>query len=643
MKNIFIIITGLFFFIGNAQEKKVYTFYIELDDYVNAPMFSKNGDKLVYSGKDAEEKLFFSKYELIAFSQSFPASRVARTLNMFTVSTYSSELINDIAKKFPRKYLRMEDLTGLEIVPLNNYPNDYGLTSPIGNLGVPLSLKNFDYINVPSAWDYGYGSQNITIGISDTYVDSTDDDFKYKTSFVPSYTNPYNPPYAISNGSWHGTASASIAAAQGNNGQGLVGVCSECKILVSGLADFNQLLELAIGGARVINMSWRYGYNHRITTHQWIMDELHYCYGVTLVAGAGNENGPTDTYFTYPASYEHVISVSSVNHKNNWNEQVESNATYGQVSWYVADQIRYRIAPNYIGDQSSLTEYQHTYNKDVDICAPGYSSAQYPWYVLNHNIQYGSGTSGAAPHVAGTVGLILSLNDCLGPTVIEDILQLTSKNIESIQGNELFAGKSGSGKLETGDAVKFVNELKKVNGNAIIDGNDFYRFEFNLMNINNKLTISNQKFREACIADFTAKNVIEVLPGTDFYPNDDGLVDLKINNNIDICTAAAEPKSITCPSFDFRESFKKINSQQNESLSSKLYPNPNNGTFEISLGREIKEKLNVEVYDIYGKAVYKGVKEGSLFTVDIPNLSTGMYVVKISSGLYNETIKFIKE
>ena len=641
MKNIFIIICCLFLLPTYSQEKKIYKFYIELIDFKQAPQFKTEKGIAVYNGKDESELVFFSKYTIIDFFQAFPDSGERKTLNVFLVFSNNGNLAKDLLAKFPEKYIRFDDLTDLKFEYLNTYPNDYGTTST-PNFGAPYDLKNYDYINVPKAWDYTYGYSNIKIGISDTGIDMSDPDFANKTSFISGFINP---PYSLSSESWHGTYVTAIAAAQGNNAQGTVGVCSNCNIVqaistygspgteANPTPDLNRLLLLAKSGVKVINMSWRYCYN---TYHQWIFDEIHNKYDVVLVAGAGNENGPTDTYFTYPASYNHVISVSSVNHKNKWNEQPENNAIYGPVSWYVADQIRYRVAPNYIGDQSALTEYLHTYNKDVDICAPGYNIFVYPWYVLNDPInRYGSGTSGAAPHVSGTVGLMYSVMDCLKSDEVEDILQLTSKNLENIPGNELFAGKSGSGKLEAGDAVQFVFEMKRVSGNAKIDGNDFYRFNFELKNFLNKLTISNQIFRDKCTADFTAKNVIEILPGSDFKPNATGFVDLKINSAIVNC--GIQPM-INPNDKEGYEEEKPVKISL-----TKLYPNPNNGTFEIVLGREVKEKLNVEVYDIFGKAIYKTVKEGSSFAVDIPNLATGMYIVKINSGQYNETIKFIKE
>lgn len=644
MKNIFIVICSLFFTLTNGQERKVYSYLVELNHYSNAPTFRKEGNKLMYEGKETDEKQFFSKYTILHFYQSFPASKRERTLNMFTITTSDRSLIDDMMTKFPGKYVRVEDISDVKYELLSSYPNDYGTTSPVSNLGVPHSLKHLDYINAPKAWDYTYGSSSVVIGMSDTNIDMSDIDFKFKTTFLSSYNDPpnYTPPYSMSNDSWHGTATTAFAAAQGNNGNGMVGVCSNCSVLATKCFDYNNLLELAQAGARVINMSWGSYMTTPTTTYQWLIDEIHEDYGTIMVGAAGNispySTPYTGTLYFFPASYDHVISVTSVNHKNNnWTDETVTLPDWGQVSRYVADQIGPSVVTNYNGNGPySFYNATHTYNERVDICAPGYEIFQYPWYVLNHNLFYGSGTSGAAPIVTGTIGLLLSINPCLNSDEVEDILQLTSKNLEKIAGNEPYIGKSGAGKLETGDAVEFAFHMARTNGNAVIDGNDFYRFNFDLKRINNKLTISNQIFRESCTANFTAKNSIEILPGSDFKPNENGLVDLTINPNI----------IVTCKTITKSNEKDRSNDTEKDAIKTsliRLYPNPNNGAFEISLARDIKESVNVEVYDIFGKAIYKTVKEGSSFAIDIPNLATGMYIVKINSGQYNETIKFIKE
>ncbi|QYJ67486.1 S8 family peptidase [Flavobacterium litorale] len=652
MKNIFIIICGLFFSLSHSQEKNIYTYYIHVNHYSEAPKFQKDGEYYKYVGDNDEERSFFSNYKIIQFSQSFPSSTWLKNLNVFTLSTYNKSLIDDVLKKFPRKYTKYTDITGMEYELLDTYTDDYGTSNNLPNSGV-ADLSNLDYIGVPKAWDYSLGSSDIILGISDTKVDITGNDLKFKTTHLG---------FNGSSSSSHGTNVAAFAAAQGDNAHGMVGVCSNCTIINTPIGSYNGLLDLAINGVQVINMSWitsghDLGANNYVPEHQAVINELHDCYGVILVAGAGNRSEfytadnisylyPNGLKY-YPASYNHVISVLSVNHRNDWGVETTDSypPEYGVVSRFVKDLIPQNAAENYNGEVFGFKETAHTTNEDVDICAPGYRLFRYYEYAVQNIIEYqaNGGTSAAAPHIAGTIGLMLSVNNCLWPSEAEDVLQLTSKNLEIIPGNEIFAGKSGAGGLIAGDAVEFTHEMKSATGNAVIDGHDFYRFDFNLSHINNKLTISNQTFRDKCTADFTARREIEVLSDTDFKPNADGYIDLKLDPNIDVCELREIPSY--CGEDRPGAAKKKTTGIQNindSSLASKLYPNPNNGTFEIVYTGTIKDILQVEVYDVYGKAVYKSTEKESRFTISVPRLSAGMYIVKLSSDNYTETIKFVK-
>ncbi|MDR6967670.1 subtilisin family serine protease [Flavobacterium arsenatis] len=623
-----------------------YIFHIELSDYNLAPNFNQVNGKLVYSGNDINEKAFFSNYEISSFHQSFPASRWQKNLNIFTVVSSSDKLMNEMLIRFPEKYLKGEDITNMKYELSNSYPNDYGTTSPVANLGVPLSMSNYDYINVPKAWDYTFGDPKVKIGISDSYINILDSDFSGKTTLLTSYPYGYNLTSPGGAGP-HGTSVAGLAAGQGNNGQGTVGVCSDCSILGVQYGNYNNLLLLAQAGAKVINMSWSFlSTDPNLTTYQGVIDEI-YEMGVVLVASAGNQNSyalqyaPNYLVYAYPASYNHVISVTSVNHKNkNIGDEV-TNETFGDVSWHVEDMI----TPTGVMNQNGVyyTPYWdgHTTNEKVDICAPGWKIMIYPWYVLG-NIDpitglphhYGSGTSQASPQVAGTVGLMLSLNRCLNPDEVKDILQLNSKNIESNPYNSYFLGRIGSGKLETGDAVEFVSEAMDPNGNALIDGQDFYRFNFDLQNINNNLTISNQIFRDKNTSNFVARNSIEVLQNSDFKPNEYGFIDLKVNENIDI----------TCSEMN---NVSRSNTQQKKtavrSNGSKLFPNPNTGSFNISLEDKTIKNISIVVYDVLGKPVYQADNLTDTFEINLPNLASGMYFVRLFSINYSETLKFIKK
>jgi hypothetical protein len=646
MKNLFIFFNLLFFCFSNGQVNKKYVFNVELNDFKDAPAFKIENNIAIYIGTNNDEKVFFSKYTISNFYQTYPSSKVLKSLNMFTFETTSSTLIKDLVTKFPSKYLRTEDLTS-QIIELSYYPNDYGTTSPNINLGANLSLKSFDYIKVPKAWDYFPQNQigNVTIGISDGKVLNTDLDFSNKVTYINE--SFFNPNLFCGSEASHGVGVGSIAAAQGNNAHGLSGVCSDCDVINTPYTlTYNGLLDLANAGVKVINMSWVSMFKDDPTyvtgyvqSQQDIINQINDM-GVVLVAAAGNLNSysaPAPNYlrYAYPASYNNVISVSGVNHKNaNFTDQI-THETYGDVSWYNED----LISPTGTYSNGVFSSFYEglTTNSKVDICAPGWRYPLYANYLLGclENglpYNYGDGTSGAAPYVTGTVALMQSLNPCLNPNEIEDILQLTSKNIEVNPSNSYFIGRIGSGKLETGDSVEFVSESMKPIGNAIIDGQDFWRFNFDLQHINNKLTISNQVFRDGNTSSFVAKNSIDVITNSDFKPNSNGFIDLKIDSNITVCPTSS------------RFSDKNQTVRKNEMVNNliKLYPNPNKGTFTISLNKSISE-IDITIFDTFGKLIYQTKTEGKDLELSIPNLASGLYIVKLNSKELTETLKFLKQ
>ena len=70
-----------------------------------------------------------------------------------------------------------------------------------------------------------------------------------------------------------------------------------------------------------------------------------------------------------------------------------------------------------------------------------------------------------------------------------------------------------------------------------------------------------------------------------------------------------------------------------------VYPNPNNGSFSISLP---EEECDVTVFNSLGQAMHQ-CKGNGLTTMSLDGLSKGMYFVSIKSDSLTTTIKFIKE
>ncbi|MCF6130835.1 S8 family serine peptidase [Flavobacterium wongokense] len=694
MKKILILFCCLFLTYSYGQ--KTYKYYMYLYNSSSAPTFSKQGNYLVYNGTNPGLQTFFGKYKITRFDKAFPAAlptweSFARVL---MVETESSTLANDLITTYPSVYRKYDDLTN-DVAELMTYPNDYGSTNPNGNTGADINRDDLDYMNAQKAWNITTGN-GMTIGISDARIMTTDTDYAGKVSFVNpgSYQNlPYNVNDITT---WHGTGVAGIAAAQGNNNYGSTGVCYDCKIKGTAYGDYNNLIALAQTGVRVINMSWAYMYSSYAAGYheadQMVVDSLRTHYKVVLVASAGNrssyqtttdylpdggtQSGPswTGTQFGFPASYDGVISVSSVAHKYPFTLPLQPTPPtycctsptgiecYGGFQGQFAGTIngndpynpfvvlyngwpQWHENPNYITSPNGLTR-SHTSNPNVDILAPTGSTFRFDIYSeqAGHPIVYtGGGTSGSAPRVSGTAALMVSVNGCITPDEVDCILKLTSKDVESITAlNSIFQGQIGAGALDTGDAVEFVDEMKKVNGNAVIDNHIFNRFNFKLDKINNNLKIENVTFRDNCVADFTAKNQIQVKgnSATVFKPNATGLVTLKINPNLSIdCAPIVYPKNASAASTESRNDSSIV-----------LYPNPNNGIFEIAI-KDFPAFQNttvgINVIDINGRLVYQNeintASDATTIPVSLANISNGVYFVKVSSKDYVETLKFIKD
>jgi hypothetical protein len=62
-----------------------------------------------------------------------------------------------------------------------------------------------------------------------------------------------------------------------------------------------------------------------------------------------------------------------------------------------------------------------------------------------------------------------------------------------------------------------------------------------------------------------------------------------------------------------------------------IYPNPNNGVFNIMIGT-ISENMSVEVYNIIGELVSTQVITGNVTPVNMSQMTNGIYLVKIKEG-----------
>ena len=301
-----------------------------------------------------------------------------------------------------------------EYTPLQE-PNDYSLTF--------ASDYALDLINAQTAWTYTTGSPDVVLAISDQNFYANHEELTGKVKY-------YNTNNTLSR--THGTAVATTAAGNTDNSLGKASIGYNSSVALYRM-NYNEMLSASYAGARVINMSWSSScsYNKYV---QAAINEV-YNNGTFIVASAGNGGtcGNAGSK-VYPASYNHVFSVTSVGPQDNHER--------------------------FIGNANST----HQHNDSVDLCAPGYDVALTPapgTYVT------GNGSSFAAPYVTGTVGLMLALNPALTPDEIEAILKETAANI--YDKNAAYVGKLGAGRLDAGAAVKAVWDIMNP---PVVDDND---------------------------------------------------------------------------------------------------------------------------------------------------------------------------
>lgn len=319
-----------------------------------------------------------------------------------------------------------------------------------------------DMVSAPEAWAKGYTGKGVVVAVLDTGVDINHVDLKDNI-----WTNPNDDTkegYAGDIHGWnfvdnnndvmdkagHGTHVSGTIAGEKND-YGVTGIAYDAKIMPvkvlddTGSGSYDSITKgiyYAVDhGANVINMSLGGG-----GTNQTMQDALNYASskGVIVVMAAGNDGGASPIY---PARYAKNTGVAV--------GAVDKNGKLADFS-------------NRAGSQ------QLAY-----VTAPGVSIYS---TVPNNNYETYSGTSMAAPHVAGVVALMLSANRSLSDGQVRQILADTSKSsgndstIPSFNFGDIFSGFNPfSNSIESSNYsnrfYNFTSGIGTTENNVIFDAN----------------------------------------------------------------------------------------------------------------------------------------------------------------------------
>jgi subtilisin family serine protease len=285
-------------------------------------------------------------------------------------------------------------------------------------------------VGVTAAWNVTHGDPNLVIAVLDSGIDPHP---QLAGRILPGINVPDNSTITADECNGHGTHVSGILAAAGNDGIGVAGMTWNTKLLpvvvVNGCSGFESnvasgLVWAVDQGAKIVNMSLQfYGFGTPLR------DAVAYAHaqGALMFAATGN-NGNTN--IAAPARWSQTIAVASTDNR----------------------------------DVRSPTS---NFGAETDVSAPGvnvYSLAPGGLY------SYKSGTSMAAPHVAGLAALLWSARPTLTAAEVRALIEQGAQDLGTPGRDDFY----GVGRIDAEGSFSLLPPQNPgdINGDGQVDSAD---------------------------------------------------------------------------------------------------------------------------------------------------------------------------
>ena len=567
-----------------TSAQKVYKDFIDGEMYVKIKKDVPFNFDSLHANVDINSKLSFllplvDKYKISKAQASFYFSKSDKLKRTFRIHFQKSDLVDLLIAELKRLN-QIEYAEKIPIMRIDYTPNDIKDSTNAGQ----YALYN---VHAKEAWDVSRGDFHTMIAIVDNAVDVGHVDLSFNVFKSRDVSdNDDNPRPPNSNPSWnHGTHTSGIACAASDNNTGIASIgFYNSLIAIKATADntadgkidhgYEGIAWAVANGANVISCSW--GGPSFSQTNQNTIDDA-YNNNVIVIAAAGNNN---DNIIQYPAGYNHVVAVASVDIK----DKKAGTSTYG--NW-------------------------------VDVSAPGVNI--YSTFPAN---QYGylSGTSMATPLVAGLCGLIRSINPTLSyDAVVSDVVS-TTDNIDAL--NPGFAGQLGSGRI---NAFRAVENILPCNPSINL-GSGLY----SVPKTESSGSITSANILSDVQILFDAKTLVDLTPGF-FVANGRAL-----HAYIDGCGNKVALGNTKNKSNNIYNQSAKENAELNLN-SLQVFPNPADKKIDVRYQLKHDADVAFTIYNMQGILVYQSAsakKLAGIFheTINVSKFAAGVYLLKCETN-----------